>query len=134
MSGAYPGMKSLNDYTVMTSVAVHDLENARDFYENILGLKCIRHNSEGVVFESGGGILGIYESTAAGTSQSTVAWWRVDDVEGLVGTLKSKGIIFEKKYDLPHAKRNGEIYAISKDMRAAWFKDPDGNVLGFGNY
>lgn len=126
--------KELRDYQVMTSVAVQDIENARDFYENILGLKFMRKNVEGIVFESGGGILGIYESNAAGTSQSTVAWWYVDDVEGMVASLKAKGVIFEKKYDLPHAKRDGEIYVISRDLRAAWFRDPDGNILGFGNY
>lgn len=124
----------LKNAQVMTTIAVHDLENADDFYGTILGLERLEQNSEGVVFRGGGGAIVIYESTAAGGSPATVAWWKVDDVEATVKGLKSRGVVFEKKYDLPHTKRKGEIYFIKENMQAAWFRDPDGNILGFGNY
>jgi predicted enzyme related to lactoylglutathione lyase len=119
---------------VITTIAVHDLENASVFYGEILGLKIRSRHAAGVVFESGGGLIGIHESGAAGTGQATCAWWTVDDVEAMVVELKSRGIVFEKNLDLPHAKSKNGVYHLSDTSRAAWFNDPDGNVLGFGNF
>lgn len=127
-------MSLLSSSKIMVTIAVNDLENAQDFYEVVLGLKRVNRNSEGIVFDSGGGLVGIYESTTAGSNSTTSAWWTVDNVEAVVKDLKKRGITFERKYDLPHAKRKGDIYLIGKSLQAAWFKDPDGNVLGFGNY
>ena len=50
-----------------------------------------------------------------------------EHVEGVVRDLKAKGITFEH-YDMPGMKREGDIY-IGGDMKVAWFKDPDGNIL-----
>jgi extradiol dioxygenase family protein len=124
----------LEKYTVITTIAVHDLENAVMFYSEMLGLKIESKNSEGVIFKSGGGQIAIHESAGAGTSQTTCAWWTVRDVEATVKALKTKGINFEKNYDIPHVPRKDDIYQLSDIKRAAWFKDPDGNILGFGNY
>jgi len=124
----------LEKHTVITPIAVNDLENAIVFYGEVLGLKQISMQYPGAQFESNGGIIGIHQSPLAGSSLATCAWWMVDDVEGMVKTLKSKGIQFEKNYDLPHVSRKGGVYLLSDTQRAAWFKDPDGNVLGFGNF
>jgi catechol 2,3-dioxygenase-like lactoylglutathione lyase family enzyme len=123
----------LGGYKVMTAIAVNDLENAKDFYETVLGLHCLESNSAGLVFESGGGIIGIYESNSAGTSRSTAAWWKVDNVENVAKALKKRGVTFDKKYDMPRAKRKGDLYIEGRYI-SAWFRDPDGNILGIGNY
>jgi catechol 2,3-dioxygenase-like lactoylglutathione lyase family enzyme len=117
---------------VFATIAVHDMENAEDFYVNILGLKKVEKNMAGIVFESGGANIAIYPSPTAGSGQATCAWWRVDDVEATVKDLKEKGVKFEYYDDMPGAIRHGDIYVIS-EMKAAWFKDPDGNILGIGN-
>ncbi len=119
---------------VITTIAVHDIENAVDFYGNVLGLKQIGKNIRGVVFESGGGMIGIYQSASAGSGQTTCAWWTVDDVEATMENLRSKGITFDKNYDMPDAIPEGDMYILSNDAKAAWFKDPDGNILGLGNF
>jgi catechol 2,3-dioxygenase-like lactoylglutathione lyase family enzyme len=119
---------------VITTIAVHDIENAVDFYENVLGLKRVGKNVGGVVFESGGGTIGIYLSASAGSGQTTCAWWTVDDVEATMKDLRSKGVTFDKNYDMPHATRKGDMYLLGNDTKAAWFKDPDGNILGLGNF
>ncbi len=124
----------LEKYKVITPVAVHDIENAVDFYGSILGLKQVGKNIAGVVFESGGGLIGLHESPTAGSSQATCAWWIVDDVEATVEKLKSRGITFDKNYDLPHTERKDDIYMMSDTKKAAWFRDPDGNILGIGNF
>ena len=62
------------------------------------------------------------------TNQATAATWEVDDeLEGVVESLKSKGVTFEH-YDMPGVTRDGDVHVTGKS-RAAWFKDPDGNIL-----
>ena len=123
----------LSDSTVIATIAVHDLENAKDFYSNILGLNIVKENAAGITFESGGGIFAVYESNTAGTGLSTSAWWTVENVEDVVAGLRAKGVRFERYDDLPGAIRKGDVH-INGDMKAVWFKDVDGNILGFGNY
>ena len=83
--------------------------------------------SELIVFESGNTKLNVYESKEAGTNKATAVTWAVDDVESEVNALKARGVKFEH-YDLPGLKRQGDVY-IGGDMKVAWFKDPDGNIL-----
>jgi hypothetical protein len=56
-----------------------------------------------------------------------MTWTAGGELEGIVGALKDKGVRFEH-YDMPGMKREGDIH-LAGDMRAAWFKDPDGNIL-----
>lgn len=124
----------LEKHTVITTIAVHDLQNAIEFYRDTLGLKELGQNKAGYLFESGGGMIGLYESGSAGTGQATCAWWKVEDVEATVEDLEARGVIFETNYDLPYAKRKDDIYLLGETEKAAWFRDPDGNILGIGNF
>lgn len=54
-----------------------------------------------------------------------------DDIDGVVAELKKKGIAFEH-YDMPNVERRGDLH-IAGDTKAAWFKDPDGNILSLVN-
>lgn len=119
---------------VMTTIAVNDIENAVDFYGSVLGLKSAGKNIAGVLFECGGGVIGLHQSPTAGSGQATCAWWTVEDVDTTVQELRSRGVTFDQNYDLPNMKRRGGIYALGDGRRAAWFRDPDGNILGLGNY
>jgi catechol 2,3-dioxygenase-like lactoylglutathione lyase family enzyme len=124
---------SFSNSRVIATIAVNDIENAKFFYCEVLGMKLVVENGEGAVFESGGGTFAIYPSTTAGTNRGTSAWWSVDDVESTVSELKQKGVVFEHIDDLPGWKRQGDIH-VKGEKKAAWFKDPDGNTLGLGNY
>lgn len=124
----------LATHKFITPIAVHDMENAVDFYSNILGLDRVARNHAGYVFEAGGGLIGLHESPTAGSGQATCAWWTVDSVETIVKQLKSRGITFDENYELPRTEKKGDIYLISENMKAAWFRDPDGNILGIGNF
>ena len=75
--------------------------------------------------------INVYRSSFAGANKATALTWAVDDVEDVVRTLKSKGVRFEH-YDLPETKREGDVH-VSGDIRVAWFKDPDGNILSVVN-
>jgi catechol 2,3-dioxygenase-like lactoylglutathione lyase family enzyme len=114
---------------IRATIAVSDIERARSFYEETLGMQPPRELADGnVLYESGGSSFVVYASPSAGTSQVTVAAWEVDDAEAEVSELRSKGISFEE-YDFPGLKTENGI-ATMGSIRGAWFKDPDGNILG----
>jgi catechol 2,3-dioxygenase-like lactoylglutathione lyase family enzyme len=111
------------------NLAVKDLKKAREFYEGKLGLREVaKEGEELIVFRSGSTTINVYRSEFAGTNKATAVTWVVgDNVEAVVRDLKAKGITFEH-YDMPDMKREGDIH-IGGDMKVAWFKDPDGNIL-----
>lgn len=110
------------------NLAVKDLNVAKRFYEQTLGLKSVASDdSEVLTFKSGDSLLNVYRSEFAGTNKATAVTWAVDDVPSEVKQLKSKGIQFEH-YEMPGLKREGDVHVGGK-MQVAWFKDPDGNIL-----
>jgi catechol 2,3-dioxygenase-like lactoylglutathione lyase family enzyme len=109
-------------------IAVKDLDRARRFYEETLGLKAKDEWGEGVTLESGDTRLNLYRSEFAGTNKATTLTFDVDDIDKEVQELKEKGIFFEK-YDLPGLQEQGDLYVADEGFKTAWFKDPDGNIL-----
>ncbi len=116
---------------VFATIAVNDIEKGKEFYGGTLGLKQVDENPGGVTYESGGSRLFVYQSPTAGSGQATCASWEVADVEAAVSELSDKGVVFEH-YDLPGMTLEGDIHAMGP-MKAAWFKDPDGNILNVAN-
>ncbi len=114
---------------VAATIAVRDLAAARKWYEEKLGLKPIHtEGTEAVNYGAGNSQLLVYRSEFAGTNKATAATWMMDgDLDATVRDLKSKGIGFER-YEFPDVKHEGDIHVLG-DMRAAWFKDPDGNII-----
>jgi catechol 2,3-dioxygenase-like lactoylglutathione lyase family enzyme len=118
----------IGEHEAVATIAVKDTSAARKFYEGKLGLKPEDVRDEDVVtYGSGDSRIFVYKSQFAGTNKATSATWTVDDVDGLARELKSKGVPFER-YDLPGMTHEGDVHVAGK-MRAAWFKDPDGNIL-----
>ena len=113
----------------MATIAVKDLAKAKQFYGNTLGLKQSGEEMDEVAtYKSGKSTIVVYESQFAGTNKATSATWGVgDELESIVSTLKKKGVPFEH-YNMPGATLDGDIHKFG-DFRAAWFKDPDGNIL-----
>ena len=110
-------------------IAVKDLDRARKFYEDKLGLKTRDEwGGEGVTLKSGDTTINVYRSDFAGTNKATALTFDVDDIDKEVSELKEKGILFEK-YDLPGLEKRGDLYVGEKGFKTAWFKDPDGNIL-----
>ncbi|MFZ0566829.1 MAG: VOC family protein [Nitrososphaeraceae archaeon] len=123
----------LGDKDAAANIAVKNLERARKFYEDTLGLTHIgSEGQEVIIFKSGNTLINVYQSQYAGTNKATAVTWVVgQDVEGFVQQLKAKGIAFEH-YDMPGVTRNGDVH-VADDMKVAWFKDPDGNILNIAN-
>ena len=118
----------LSNRDAVANLAVKNVQAAKKFYEGTLGLKQVdSEGSELLVFKSGNTTLNVYQSKEAGTNKATAVSWAVDDVEGEVNALKAKGVKFEH-YDMPGLKLQGDVH-VGGDMKVAWFKDPDGNIL-----
>ena len=108
-------------------IAVKDLDRARKFYEETLGLKEVDDFGEGFMLKSGDTKVTVYRSEFAGTNKATALTFDVEDLESEVDDLKGKGVSFEH-YELPGLERQGDLY-VAEGMKTAWFKDPDGNIL-----
>jgi catechol 2,3-dioxygenase-like lactoylglutathione lyase family enzyme len=122
----------LADVDVQATLPVKNLDVAKKFYEETLGLKRDARQDGGepgvVSYRCGAATLTVYESRFAGTNQATAATWSVrDDLSGVVKDLAAKGVKFEH-YDMPGMKLEGDVH-VAGDGKAAWLKDPDGNIL-----
>lgn len=126
----------LGSYNAGPSLAVKDMETATAFYGGKLGLKVIKDDQDRheIVYGSGTTTLHVYQSNYAGTNKATAAYWVVDDVDGEVADLREEGVTFEHYPDLPGIKVEGDVH-VSDDgkEKAAWFLDPDGNILCIHN-
>jgi catechol 2,3-dioxygenase-like lactoylglutathione lyase family enzyme len=124
----------LENAHIAAVVPVSDIDKAVEFYGERLGLQLdvrrddLPQNRE-AEFRAGDGTLVVYESVGAGQSRATVAGFRVDDIDAAVSSLRERGVTFEE-YDLPDLKTENGIARIG-DLRAAWARDPDGNIIAF---
>ncbi len=121
----------LKDNTVIAMIAVKDLDKAKEFYSGTLGLEQVEENPGGVAYKSGSGQVFVYPTPKAGTNKATSATWEVDDIDAVVKDLKDKGLKFEE-YEFPGAKVENSVHTMGP-MKAAWFTDPDGNILGLSS-
>ncbi len=123
----------LGDKDASANIAVKDLNVAKKFYEDTLGLKQVEtEGQEVIIFKSGNSTIIVYRSQYAGTNKATAATWMVGEgLENVVWTLKAKGVKFEH-YDMPGITLEGDLH-VSGNMKVAWFKDPDGNILNVVN-
>jgi catechol 2,3-dioxygenase-like lactoylglutathione lyase family enzyme len=123
----------LSDSPVSAAIAVSDMSSAKEFYEGKLGLSGGEDQPDGGhTYDCADGTkVHVYPSQNAGTSGATLAWWQVDDVQAAVDELTGKGVTFEQ-YGEPF---NTDAKGIARlgDLSAAWFKDPDGNILAVGS-
>jgi catechol 2,3-dioxygenase-like lactoylglutathione lyase family enzyme len=109
-------------------IAVKDIDRAKQFYGDKLGMKPFQEmGGEFFMLKSGDTHLNVYRSEFAGTNKATLLTFDVDDIDAEVSELKAKGITFEH-YDLEGLTPGGDIYR-GEGMKTAWFKDPDGNIL-----
>ena len=119
----------LSNSKVTANIPAADLQRARSFYADKLGLEPVQENPGGLVYTTDGGTaFFLYETEFAGQAGHTIAQIHVDDVAKEVENLKSRGVTFDH-YDIPEMTWDGDI-ATHPDMgSAAWFKDSEGNIL-----
>ncbi|GEP40083.1 glyoxalase [Nocardioides psychrotolerans] len=119
----------LNDSLVIANVPASDLERARSFYADVLGLTPATENPGGLMYTTNGGTtFCLYQTDYAGQASHTIAQWHVTDVPDEVRSLRDKGLEFEQ-YDIPGATWDGDVATIEGMGNAAWFKDSEGNIM-----
>lgn len=116
----------LNECTPMCLVATADGTEARPFYEDVLGLKCLSEDNYGIVFELKGTVLRVQKVPGYVAQDQTAHGWRVDDIEAEIKELIVKGVKFER---FPCFEQDDIGIWDTPGARIAWFKDPDGNLL-----
>ena len=128
----------LNEGRVATRVPAQDLERARAFYAERLGLYPVEEREGGLRYVCAGGEFALFESAGAASGGHTQMGWELDDIEATVTELRSRGVIFEE-YDIAGLQTVDGIADIegnypSKGIgeRGAWFRDSEGNMLGIG--
>ncbi len=123
---------SLQSHRVLANIAVSDAAQAKEFYEGKLGLDPTSEQEDGgTTYECADGTaLHVYPNPAgAGASGATQVGWVTPDIEAAASELAGNGVEFEQ-YDTDQIKTDGAGIANLGDARVAWFKDPDGNILG----
>jgi catechol 2,3-dioxygenase-like lactoylglutathione lyase family enzyme len=119
----------LSDASFVTTLPVTDLERARRFYREMLGLHPLQERPQGLLYEgAGGGRFLLYQTSARPVSEHTQMSFVVADLEAEVGDLKSEGVTFEE-YDRPDLTMVGSI-AYTRSAESAWFRDSEGNLIG----
>jgi catechol 2,3-dioxygenase-like lactoylglutathione lyase family enzyme len=121
----------LSRYKVAAGLAISDMDRAREFYEGKLGLSVGINSGDNVQYRCAEGtVLHVYLSPEhAGKSTATLAGWGVDDVEGIVDELASKGVAFERYEEGPIVTDEKGIATFEGGAKVAYFRDPDGNTL-----
>jgi catechol 2,3-dioxygenase-like lactoylglutathione lyase family enzyme len=119
----------LRDAPTHTTLPCEDLARARAFYSEKLGLEPITESPAGMFYETNGGSrFFLFTSRGRPNGSHTQIGFRVDDIEGTVRGLVDRGVAFET-YEFPGFDRDTKV-ATTGDVRSAWFKDSEGNLLG----
>lgn len=128
----------LNDSEVATRLPAQDLERARRWYAEKLGLEPVEERSGGLRYRCGGSYFVLFASAGAPSGTHTQMGWEVADIEATVAALRARGVVFEE-YDLPGlttvngiADIDGNYPSKGTGERGAWFRDSEGNLLGMG--
>lgn len=121
-------MSALADTQVTCMLPVKDLARARRFYEAGLRLEPLGAKPDGkFVYRVGGTELALFPKPEGTKAEHTAISFRVADIAAAIAELKGRGVIFED-YDLPGFKTVGHVCVLGSE-KAAWFRDPEGNIL-----
>jgi catechol 2,3-dioxygenase-like lactoylglutathione lyase family enzyme len=137
--GGQKGM-TLHDSSGMAArLPCQDLERARAFYAERLGLEPVDERPGGLLYRVGRGEFALFQSAGRSSGDHTQMGFEVTDIEATVAELRARGVVFEE-YDVPGLRTRDGIADIegnypskgARGERAAWFRDSEGNMLGIG--
>jgi catechol 2,3-dioxygenase-like lactoylglutathione lyase family enzyme len=121
----------LNDGKIIAVLPSKDIAESKKFFTDTLELNEIHADDYSLAYTCGDSRLFVYETKEnAGTNKATAAAFEVPDIEAAVTALKNKGVSFEHYEGL--GELQGDIHVMG-DMKAAWFKDPSGNIMSINN-
>ena len=140
--GARPGqrdMSALQHASIATRLPAQDLDRARRFYAEKLGLEPAEERPGGLLYRCRSGEFALFASAGEPSGAHTQMGWEVDDIEAAVRELRSRGLEFEhvEMEGLPVVDGILEVEGNypskgGRGERAVWFRDSEGNLLGMG--
>lgn len=117
---------SSNAVTVM--LPVKDMSRARHFYEQQLALPPLGEKPDGkFVYRCGGTEIALFPRPGGTRAEHTALSFKVDDIRSAIRTLQQRGVAFAD-YDLPGLQTVEHVCVLGSE-KAAWFLDPEGNIL-----
>lgn len=126
----------LSDAEVATRLPCQDLERARAFYADKLGLEPAEERPGGLLYRFGSSRFALFASAGAASGEHTQMGFEVADIEAVVGELRRRGVVFED-VDMPGLRKvdgiteiDGNYPSVGVGERAVWFRDSEGNMLG----
>jgi catechol 2,3-dioxygenase-like lactoylglutathione lyase family enzyme len=117
---------------VIAFASAADLDQARAFYEQVLGLRVIEQNDFACVFDANGTMLRVTAVAEVARPGYTVLGWRVTDIAATVRGLTERGVVF-LRYDGMDQDEAG-VWTTPGGDEIAWFADPGGNVLSLTQF
>jgi catechol 2,3-dioxygenase-like lactoylglutathione lyase family enzyme len=123
---------------VVTKLPAQDLERARRFYAERLGLEPVEARDGGYRYLCGATEFHLFASSGAASGTSTQAGFEVDDIDAAVAELRARGVEFER-FDIAGFEVDGDIVVVPNNYpskgtgeRGAFFRDSEGNLLSIG--
>jgi catechol 2,3-dioxygenase-like lactoylglutathione lyase family enzyme len=122
----------LNSSNIVAFVPTKNAEQARTFYEGVLGLRFVKDDGFAIVFDANGIMIRVAKMKEFTPAPFTILGWQVSGIEDVVRGLQKKGVHFEifgffKQDELG-------IWTAPTGDKVAWFKDPDGNILSVSQH
>lgn len=128
----------LENAHVATRLPAQDLDRARRFYAEKLGLEPVDERPGGLLYRCADGEFALFESAGAASGSSTQMAFQVEDIEATMADLRRRGVVFEE-YDFPGLTTvdgivdiEGQYPSKGRAERGAWFRDSEGNLLAIG--
>jgi catechol 2,3-dioxygenase-like lactoylglutathione lyase family enzyme len=112
-------------------VPTKDAIKARAFYEGKLGFEFLSDDMFALVVQAGESKIRIAKGAEFSPMHYTILGWEVSNIDAVVDWLTKRGVTFEK---YPFVKDERGIWTAPNGDKVAWFKDPDGNVLGISQH
>ncbi len=117
---------------LQTIICTARMNDAAQFYETVLGLRCLATSHGARVYDVGGAELRLSPVPSVQPSGHTVVGFAVPDLAGVLASLETHGVSFERFPGFPHDVRG--VVTLPDGTRVAWFRDPDGNLLSVVQY
>lgn len=124
--------------SVATRLPAQDLDRARAWYRDKLGLEAAEEREGGLLYRVGAGAFALFASSGRPSGTHTQMGFDVNDIEAAVHEMRERGVVFETEgipgvpmadgiADIP-----GNYPSKGAGERGAWFRDSEGNLLGIG--
>lgn len=124
--------ESLGTRPIIVFVPVMNVAGAKQFYQEILGLRLVADELPfALVFDANGIMIRVTVLAFHVPAQHTILGWQVPDIAGAIQRLTAAGVRMER-YDFPQDELG--VWIAPNGVKVAWFKDPDGNVLSLTQF